>query len=51
LWDPYIYPGFPVPNAAPVEIWDTSELPDNFEGDEEEEQGMMNSMVGIQRGG
>jgi hypothetical protein len=28
LWDPYMYPGFPVPTVEPGEIWDTSE-PEN----------------------
>jgi hypothetical protein len=35
LWDPYVYPGFPVPNVDVGEIWDTSEAVDDSLMDEE----------------
>jgi hypothetical protein len=28
LWDPYIYPGFPVPNVEVGEVWDTTKQDD-----------------------
>lgn len=43
LWDPYVYPGFPVPNVEVGEIWDTSEHEeDDLMDMEDDKDGVLN---------